>query len=81
MGQEHDASARGYARHPRWWKDQLGSYYLSDISPRLIDDCRLDGVEVVVDKSIRGKASAAAGAVVAPRKSRRMKEVMARITS
>lgn len=34
------ASARDYARHLRWWKDQLGSYYLSDISPRLIDDCK-----------------------------------------
>jgi integrase len=34
------ASARDYARHLRWWKSQLGSYYLSDISPRLIDDCK-----------------------------------------
>lgn len=28
------ASARDYARHLRWWKDQLGSYYLSDVSSR-----------------------------------------------
>ena len=32
------ASARDYARHLCWWKEQLGSYYLSDISPRLVDD-------------------------------------------
>jgi integrase len=33
-------SARDYARHLRWWREQLGSYYLSDITPRMIDDCK-----------------------------------------
>jgi len=34
------AGARDYARHLRWWKESSGPYYLSDISLRLIDDCK-----------------------------------------
>jgi hypothetical protein len=52
------ASARDYARHLRWWKEQLGSYYLSDISPRLIDDCKQKLLREPGQKGKRSNATA-----------------------
>jgi integrase len=57
---QHPKKARDYLAHLTWWKDEIGSHSLADVTPSLISECR-DKLGNAV--TVRGKPRAPATVV------------------
>lgn len=57
---QHPKKARDYQAHLTWWKDEIGSHTLADVTPSLISECR-DKLGSAV--TVRGKPRAPATVV------------------